>query len=216
MPAVSSLWIRPVALAAWALCAASSLAAPDKPPAEKKADPAVDAFFDTPPAPKKSSLDALVNASKDVVSREDKTLEPKATEIKDDVLVRFVSIFAAEKIVIDKKLGCQPGGPEKKKVTYVVADEFPYEAVPLSVCVSMQSSVGRPVALSVAIIDPRRTRIAKAESVVDFTGHADHVDAVSDFPAPVFRMAGPHHYVVEVDGKEVARLPLFDVRVAQR
>jgi hypothetical protein len=216
MGTVSSLRIFPAALAAWALCASSSIAAPDKPPAEKKQDPAVDAFFDAPPPPKKSSLDALVNASKDVVNREDKALEPKTTEVKDDVLVRFVSIFAAEKIVLDKKLGCQPGGPEKKKVTYVVADEFPYEAVPLSVCLSMQSSVGRPVAVSVAIIDPRRTRIAKAESVVDFTGHADRVDAVSDFPAPVFRMAGPHQYVVEIDGKEAARLPLFDVRVEAR
>lgn len=203
----------PLALLLWGVNAA---AADDTAAPPKKPDPAVDAFFDTPPTPKKSSLDALTKATKDVVSREEKVLEPKTTAIADDVVVKVVSVFAAEKIVIDKKLGCQPAGPDKKKVTYVVADEFPYEGVPLSVCVSMQSAVGRTVTFSVAIIDARRTRIAKAEGVVDFTGRADRVDFVSDFAGPIFRMAGPHQYVIEVDGKEVARLPLFDVRVEAR
>ena len=67
--------------------------------------------------------------------------------------------------------------------------------------------------LSVAIVDPRNARVVKAEDVVDFAGRTGRVDHVLDFPAPVFKVAGPYQYLIEMDGKEVARLPIFDVRV---
>jgi hypothetical protein len=185
----------------------------DKGKKDKKPDAAVDAFFDEPTTPKKSSLDALTEASKGVVNKEQKTLAPKATTVDDEAKIQFFSVFAAEKIVMDKKLGCQPAGPEKKKLTFFSFDEVPAEGVPMSVCLTMQSKVGRSMAISVAIVDPRNARVVKAEDVVDFAGRTGRIDHVLDFPAPVFKVAGPYQYLVEMDGKEVARLPIFDVRV---
>jgi hypothetical protein len=192
---------------------ATSAAADDKGKKGKKPDAAVDAFFDEPTTPKKSSLDALTEASKGVVNKEQKTLAPKTTTIDDEAKIQFFSVFAAERIVMDKKLGCQPAGPEKKKLTYFSFDEVPAEGVPMSVCLTMQSKVGRSMAISVAIVDPRNARVVKAEDVVDFAGRTGRVDHVLDFPAPVFKVAGPYQYLIEMDGKEVARLPIFDVRV---
>lgn len=185
----------------------------DKGKKDKKPDAAVDAFFDEPTTPKKSSLDALTEASKGVVNKEQKTLAPKATTVDDEAKIQFFSVFAAEKIVMDKKLGCQPAGPEKKKLTFFSFDEVPAEGVPMSVCLTMQSKVGRSMAISVAIVDPRNARVVKAEDVVDFAGRTGRIDHVLDFPAPVFKVAGPYQYLIEMDGKEVARLPIFDVRV---
>jgi hypothetical protein len=202
-----------LAILGLSLCLAGSAMADDKGTKDKKPDAAVDAFFDEPTTPKKSSLDALTEASKAVVVKEQKSLAPKSTTVDDEAKIQFFSVFAAEKIVMDKKLGCQPAGRDKKKLTYFSFSEVPAEGVPLSVCLTMQSKVGRSMAISVAIVDPRNARVVKAEDVVDFSGRTGRIDHVLDFPAPIFKLAGPYQYLVEMDGKEVARLPIFDVRV---
>lgn len=202
-----------LAILGLALCLAGSAMADDKGKKDKQPDAAVDAFFDEPTTPKKSSLDALTEASKAVVVKEQKSLAPKSTTVDDEAKIQFFSVFAAEKIVMDKKLGCQPAGRDKKKLTYFSFDEVPAEGVPMSVCLTMQSKVGRSMAISVAIVDPRNARVVKAEDVVDFAGRTGRIDHVLDFPAPIFKLAGPYQYLVEMDGKEVARLPIFDVRV---
>ena len=148
-----------------------------------------------------------------MVRTEKKDLAPKAAVVDDDAKVQFFQVFAAEKMVIDKKLGCQPAGRDKKKLTFFSFDEVPAEGVPMSVCVTMQSKSGREMAISVAIVDPRNARVARADDVVDFRSRAGRIDHVLDFPAPIFKVAGPYLYLIEMDGKEVARLPIFDVRV---
>lgn len=196
--------------------ATSSLAGEEKKKKEeKKPDAAVDAFFDAAPTQKPSTMDALQKAADDVAYKEKKGLAPKASTVEDEAKIQFFSVFAAEKIVIDKKLGCQPAGRDKKKLTFFTFDEVPAEGVPFSACVTMQSRAGRAMAMSVAIVDPRNARVVKAEDVVDFAGRTQRLDHVLDFPAPIFKIAGPYQYLVEMDGKEVVRLPLFDVKVAQ-
>ena len=203
-----------VAMVAVALTlAAASANADDKQSKSTKKDSAVDAFFDEPTTPKKNAMDALQKAAGDVVRTEKKDLAPKAAVVDDDAKVQFFQVFAAEKMVIDKKLGCQPAGRDKKKLTFFSFDEVPAEGVPMSVCVTMQSKSGREMAISVAIVDPRNARVARADDVVDFRSRAGRIDHVLDFPAPIFKVAGPYLYLIEMDGKEVARLPIFDVRV---
>jgi hypothetical protein len=199
------------ALAALALTASAHAGEEKK--GDKKKDSAVDAFFDDAPAKKPNSLEALQKAADDVAHKETKSLAPKAATVEDEAKIQFFTVFAAEKIVIDKKTGCQPAGRDKKKLTFFTFDEVPSEGVPFSVCVTMQSRAGRAMAMSVAIVDPRNARVVKAEDVVDFAGRTQRLDHVLDFPAPVFKVAGPYQYLVEMDGKEVARLPLFDVKV---
>jgi hypothetical protein len=207
-----------------AACALSFAAhADDKDPPKKdgagakedaKGDSAVDAFFDDPgTVKKKSNLDALHEAAKDMAHTKKKGLAPKAAVVDDEAKVQFFSAFAAQKIVIDKKLGCQVAGRDKKKLTYFAFDEVPAEGVPFSVCLTMQSKAGREMAMSVSIVDPRNSRVVKAEDVVDFRGRTQRMDHILDFPAPVFKLVGPYQYVVELDGKEVARLPIFEVKI---
>ena len=207
---------RPLGVAMMALAltlAAASARADDKQSKSSKKDSAVDAFFDEPTTPKKNAMDALQKAAGDVVRTEKKDLAPKAAVVDDDAKVQFFQVFAAEKMVIDKKLGCQPAGRDKKKLTFFSFDEVPAEGVPMSVCVTMQSKSGREMAISVAIVDPRNARVARADDVVDFRSRAGRIDHVLDFPAPIFKVAGPYLYLIEMDGKEVARLPIFDVRI---
>lgn len=207
--------IRSLAVAGLGLLLATAALADDKGKKKKdgQKDAAVDAFFDEPTTPKKSTLDALTEASKNVGHKEQKALAPKASTVDDDAQMQFFAVFAAEKIVMDKKTGCQPAGAEKKRLTFFSFDEVPAEGVRMSVCLTMQSKVGRSMAISVAIVDPRNARVVKAEDVVDFAGRTGRIDHVLDFPAPIFKVAGPYQYLIEMDGKEVARLPIFDVKV---
>ena len=66
--------------------------------------------------------------------------------------------------------------------------------------------------MSVAIVDPRNLRVARAEDVVDFSGRAGRIEHVLEFPETTFKTAGQYFYLVEMDGKEIGRLPIFEVR----
>ena len=205
-------------LLALSVVIAAGAASADEPRGKKKkdapaADSAVDAFFGSEPTtPKKSSLDALQDASKGVAATEKKGLQAKDAVVDDDTNITVHGAFAAEKIIIDKKIGCQPA-KGLTKLSYFAFDEVPSEGVPMAVCITLSSKAGREMAMTISIVDPRKSRVAKAESVVDFRGRPGKVDHIVDFSAPYFKIAGPYKYVVEMDGKEVARLPLFDVRV---
>jgi len=204
---------RPLLFALSVVIAAAAAHA-EAPKDKKKGAPdkAVDAFFDEPATPKKSSLDALQDATKGVAASEKKGLQAKDAVVDDDARITIHGAFAAEKIVIDKKLGCQPQRG-LTKLSYFAFDEVPAEGVPMAVCITLSSAAGREMAMTISIVDPRKSRVAKAESVVDFRGRGTKVDHIVDFAAPFFKIAGPYQYVVEMDGKEIARLPLFDVRV---
>lgn len=200
-----------VALVA-ALFALPSLA--DDKKKKPAADASVDAFFDAPTT-QKSTLDDLnkATAGMDNKGKKQDGMAPKTADVHDDAPVKLYGAWAAQKIVMDKKLGCQPGGRDKKKLTFFTFDELPQSGVPMEVCLSLQSKVGREMTMSVAIVDPRNARVVKAEDHVDFTGKTMRMDHVLEFPAPLFKVAGQYQYLVEMDGKEVGRLPLFEVKV---
>ena len=207
--------MRSLLLTMSVVVAAAAVHAEEPKDKKKKAAPdgAVDAFFGSEPTtPKKSSLDALQDASRGVAATEKKGLQAKDAVVGDNAKITIHGAFAAEKIVIDKKLGCQPQRG-LTKLSYFAFDEIPAEGVPMAVCITLSSSAGREMAMTISIVDPRKSRVAKAESIVDFRGRGTKVDHIVDFSAPFFKIAGTYQYVVEMDGKEIARLPIFDVRV---
>jgi hypothetical protein len=202
-------------LLAVVLLAAGDADAVDKKGAKDgKTDSAVDAFFSTPTTPKKSALDDLQKAAADVGHKnKNDAMAPKAGQVDAEAEVKLHSVFAAEVIVVDKKLGCQPGGKRRERVTFWSFEELPEVGVPFQVCLNLSSSAGRQMSMSVAIVDPRNLRVVRAEDVIDFSGRTGRIEHVLEFPATTFKTAGPYFYLVEMDGKEVGRLPIFDVRV---
>ncbi len=171
-----------------------------------------DDLFGAPPP--KNNLEEMKKATEGVGNKTGSTgLAPKEDESDPNAGVQLLKVFAAEKINQDKKLGCQPGGRSKKKLIDWTFDEVPAKAdVGFEVCLTLTSKAGREMNMSVAIVDARNQRVAKASDVIDFRSRPK-IDHVLEFPAPVFKNAGQHFYVVDLDGKEVGRLPLFVVNL---
>ena len=65
--------------------------------------------------------------------------------------------------------------------------------------------------MSVTFVGPRMKRVAHADSVADFTGK-DELDHILDWPALNIEAPGVYHYVVDLDGKRVAKIPVFEVK----
>lgn len=187
--------------------------ADDKKDKGKGADPGnFDDLFGAPPP--KNNLEEMKKATQGVGNKTDSSgLAPKEDESDPNAGVQLLKVFAAEKIAQDKKLGCQPGGRDKKKLVDWTFDEVPAKAnVGFEVCLTLASKAGREMNMSVSIVDARNQRVAKASDVIDFRGRPK-IDHVLEFPAPTFKNAGQHFYVVDLDGKEVGRLPLFVVNL---
>jgi hypothetical protein len=205
---------RPMLFFALAAClAAGPGLAEEKKDDKGKAAPDFDALFGAPPEKNSSKLDAMKKATEGVGQKSGGSdLAPKAGSVEGDTGVVLTQVFAAEKIAQDKKLGCQPGGRDKKKIMEWTFDEVPARGVPFEVCLTLASKIGREMSMSVSIVDARNQRVAKAEDVIDFRGRTK-IDHVLEYPAPTFKLAGPHFYVVDLDGKEAGRLQLFVVKL---
>lgn len=191
----------------------TSAAAEEKKDKGKGADPGnFDDLFGTPPP--KNNLDEMKKATEGVGNKTGSGgLAPKEDAADPNAGVQLLKVFAAEKITQDKKLGCQPGGRDKKKIADWTFDEVPAKAnVGFEVCLTLASAAGREMNMNVAIVDSRNQRVAKASDVIDFRGRPK-IDHVLEYPAPVFKNAGQHFYVVDLDGKEVGRLPIFVVNL---
>ncbi len=193
-----------------ALCLALPARADDKgkPPANDN----FDNLFGAPPA--KNALDEMKKAAQGVGKlKADDALAPKVDAVQADGKVNFLGVFAAEKIVEDKKLGCQPA-KNKKRVATFTFDELPAKsAVGYDVCLTVQSTTGREVSVRFAVVDPRGGRVNSYTDVMNFAGRTAKLDHVVGFDAPTFKVPGQYVYVVDIDGKEAARLPLFTVVV---
>lgn len=113
------------------LSLAAGVSRADEPKKDKKGDASVDAFFDDPKAAKPSSMDALNKATQGMANKEKKDgMAVKSAESNEEAPVNLHAAFAAQKIVMDKKLGCQPAGREKKKLTFFEFDELPQVGCP--------------------------------------------------------------------------------------
>lgn len=194
-----------------ALVAVAPALAGDK--KDKGKDPGnFDDLFGAPPP--KNNLEEMKKATEGVGSKTDTSgLAPKEDAADPNAGVQLLKVFAAEKIAQDKKLGCQPGGRDKKKLVDWTFDEVPAKAnVGFEVCLTLTSKVGREMNMNVAIVDARNQRVAKASDVIDFRSRPK-IDHVLEFPPPIFKNVGQHFYVVDLDGKEIGRLPLFVVNL---
>lgn len=196
-------------LLALSLLALPALAGDKKKPKDDGVN--IDDLFGAPPS-KGSNLDAMKKATEGVGAKAGgDALAPKVDAVDKDASVTFLGVFAAERINQDKKLGCQPAGRDKRKLKQWTFDEVPARAPQgFEVCLTLASKAGREMNMSVAIVDARNQRVAKAEDVVDFRGR-NKIDHVLEYPAPVFKMTGQYFYVIDLDGKEAGRLPIFTV-----
>ncbi len=199
-----------VAALAFSLVALPSLAEEKK----KKKDPTnFDDLFGAPPAKNSGNLDAMKKATEGVTTKTTGTgLQSKVGTIDNDAGVQLMNVFAAEVVTQDKKTGCQAGGRDKKKIASWTFDETPAKGTPFEVCLTLASKSGREMNMSVQIVDSRNQRVAKAEDVIDFRGRPK-LDHVLAYPAPLFKLAGQYFYVVDLDGKEAGRMPIFVVNI---
>ena len=202
-----------VAVAVAVAVLSSSAFADDKKDKKKGGDQFDNLFGD--PAPKTNNLDAMKAATEKMGAKTGggTGMAPKQDAVEADGTVTLINVFAASKIVQDKKLGCQPGGRDKKKISEWTFDEVPAKSSQgFEVCLTLASKSGREMRLNVAIVDSRNSRIATAEDVLDFRGKPK-IDHVLEYPAPTFKSAGQYFYVMDLDGKEAGRLPIFVVKL---
>jgi len=204
--------------AAGALSSTAAFADDKKaPPPAKGGDKNFDDLFGAPPAKGgNNNLDAMKKATDGMGAKTTKGsgLDAKLGSIDNDAPVTLLNVFAAEHIVQDKKMGCQAGGTTKKKVVEWDFDDVPAKGKNFEVCLTLTSQAGREMNMHIAIVDSRNVRIANAEDVIDFRGR-QKIDHVLEYPAPMFKSAGQYFYVVDLDGKEIGRLPIFVVKVQQ-
>lgn len=140
-------------------------------------------------------------------------LKPKGGGKAGASKVQLIGAFAAERIVITKKEGCIPGGRGRIKITSVDVGEVPGKTPALAVCVKMSSRSNREMRVTMNIVDGRKKRIGRAEAVANFTG-ITRQDLVLDFPRMTVHGAGQYYVSLDIDGKNVGRLPLFVVNTS--
>lgn len=161
-----------------------------------------------------SSIDKLRDTTKDIkVKSKNDALAPKSAETGGDGKIELVKAFAASRIRVHPKRGCEPTDRRKTKLRQLTFNELPIKGPAYAVCLRLNSAVGREVRLTTAIVDARNRKIARAESVVSFRGKRS-VDHVMEFPAATYRLEGQYEYLVEVEGEEAGRLPLLVVKVS--
>lgn len=175
-------------------------------------DAFADLFGDSLSTGGKQDLQQLQDAAGQVKAKgAERGLAPKDDRTSLDTEVRFLDHFAAERIQIVPKLGCIPADARRTKLTYIEVFDVPAEAPKFSLCLKMSSRVNREVRITATLVNPRQQRSARAESVVSFAG-AQQTDHVLDFPKMPLTMLGQYSVAIDVDGKPVAKLPVFEVR----
>ncbi len=173
-----------------------------------------DLFGDSLSGSKKNRMDDLEEAAGNVkAGGHSDALLPKAKSNTGTGGVDFLDQFVAERIQVTKKEGCIPAEPDRIRLTYLEYYEVPAKSPKLSLCLKMSSRVNRQVRITATIVNPRLKRVARAESVVSFAG-TQRADHVLDYPEMNLDMTGKYLLMVDIDGKPVAKLPLFDVRLA--
>lgn len=176
----------------------------------KDADPFADLFGESKQGSDVRDLKAVTGAI-DGKGKSD-ALAPREAIVDETAGVELVRAFAAERIVVHKERGCEPGDKAKTKLKFITFSEVPVKGPPYAVCVTLKSKAGREMRIATSIVDPKNHRVARSESVVSFRGKTT-IDHVMEFPSVDYKIAGPYLYVVDIDGKEAGRLPLIDIRV---
>lgn len=196
----------------WAVLGALALASTAGADEKKKGDdPFADLFGDSLKSDKKQEdLKAVTGQVKADTSTGG--LKVKEVESKGGDKIELVRVFAAQKIRIHPKRGCEPADRQKTRVRELTFNEVPITGPAYAVCLTMRSGLSRPVRMTTFIVDPRKKKIGRAETSIDFRGKPQ-VDHVMEFPALRYDLPGKYEYWVEVEGKKVGGLYLLDVIV---
>lgn len=125
----------------------------------------------------------------------------------------LVRAFAAERILLHPREGCVADTPGRAALQVLELPRFPGVRPGFAACVRLRSTAQRPMVLSVYLVDARNHRVARVSDQVDFSQQRE-VDHVLSFPPVQFQRMGTHRLVVDLDGREVGRVALFDVRSA--
>lgn len=175
-------------------------------------DPFGDLFGDSEESsPDSDPINALRRATQSIdKTKQGKTLVPKDAAVKTKASYSTMSAFAANRIYIHPKKGCQPAGPKKKKISILRYERLPVEGPPMVVCLQLKSNVGRKVSVALSITDARRKKVSFARSTLDFT-KKEFVEHIIEYPPSVFKNPGQYEYVIDVEGETIARLPLYKV-----
>lgn len=183
----------------------------NKPP-PKSDDPFGDLFGGSETAPSDSNaLDEIRKASQEIKrGKKESVLAPKESELDQEINIALKDVFAAQRIVIHPKRGCEPAGRKKVKITTLTFDTLPAQGPPLVVCLTLESTAGREVRISTSIVGPRRKKISRAESTINFR-NLKKVDHVMEYPPSQISKPGLYEYVVDIEGKTLGRLSLFSV-----
>lgn len=128
-----------------------------------------------------------------------------------DQNAELVHVFAAQRVLLSTQKGCISALPNGETIGFVELRKLPDTSQAFAVCMRVKSQIGRWMNLAVAIVDPKNRRVARAKGNIDFSASTER-DHALQFPPVPFRMYGAHHLVLDLDGKEVGRLPLLDVR----
>src|SRR4051794_14652183 len=120
-------WLVVVVCGVFGMLAGSAWAEDKKKaPAPAKDDKgSIDDLFG-PSTAKPSSLDAMKKATDGMGAKTSKDgLAAKVGNVEGDAAVTLLNVFAAEHINQDRKMGCQPGGKDKKRVVEWDFDDVP-------------------------------------------------------------------------------------------
>ena len=180
--------------------------------AEESADASLDALFgdaleDTST---KGDFKAAADALKSVPP-ESAALSVKSEFQAPDHRAELVHAFAAQRVLLSTQKGCVSSLPKGETIGFVELRKLPGASQSFAVCLRIKSEIGRPMSMAVALVDSKNRRIARAKGQIDFT-QSPQRDHALQFPSVRFRMYGQHFLVLDLEGKEVGRLPLFDVR----
>lgn len=202
----------PLLLLVLGVAAASALA--EEPKKKGDDDPFGDLFGDSLGGSDKGAGD-LKDLTKDVHKEDHKKgLKPKSVEIKDKATISLVRVFAAERIRMHPKRGCEPADRDRTKVTEMTVEDVPSPIPPFAVCLTLSADAYREMRITTTVVSPKNRKIGRAESVVDFRGKPT-VDHIMTFPSLEVKQTGQYFYAVDIDGKPAGRLPLFEVKKGQ-
>lgn len=140
-------------------------------------------------------------------------LSVKDKALATNVDTSLIHAFAAERIVLHPKEGCIAAPPGSGALRVLELARFPGVRPGFAACLRLRSTAARPMVLAVFLVDARNHRVARASDQIDFSTRGE-VDHVLTFPPVQFQRMGTHSLVVDLDGREVGRVPLFEVRTA--
>ena len=133
------------------------------------------------------------------------------------LLTPEVSVEVQEALGVDVAMAFDeclewPADRARTRVRELTFNELPIVGPDYSVCLRLRSDLGRQMRMTTFIVDPRKKKIGRADTSIDFRGKKE-VDHVMAFPALRYETQGQYKYVVELEGEPAGELDLLVVEI---